>query len=72
MSEKPYYAIRPGPYTARSASNKTDDWPLWYVHGADGVNCLRWTHAPMSLFIPRELAIKVAEILNKEIPVIEK
>jgi hypothetical protein len=27
---------KPGPYIARSASDKTDDWPLWYVAGPDG------------------------------------
>jgi len=28
--------LRPGPYIARSASDKTPDWPFWYVAGPDG------------------------------------
>lgn len=26
----------PGPYRARSASGRTEEWPFWYVCGADG------------------------------------
>ena len=25
-----------GPFIARSASDRTDDWPYWYVAGPDG------------------------------------
>ena len=27
---------KPGPYIARSTSDKTEDWPFWYVAGPDG------------------------------------
>lgn len=31
------YGLRgEGPFIARSASDKTDDWPFWYVSGPDG------------------------------------
>lgn len=26
----------PGPYRARSASDRNEEWPFWYVCGADG------------------------------------
>lgn len=26
---------KPGPYLARSASDKTDDWLFWYIAGPD-------------------------------------
>lgn len=61
-----FRADRRGPYSARSASDKTNDWPLWFVHGADGVNCVRQTDRPMALFMPRKIATVVAETLNRE------
>lgn len=30
----------PGPYPARSASDRRDDWPFWMVVDANGVNGL--------------------------------
>lgn len=30
---------RPGPYFARSASDRTDDWPFWFVESG-GLNCM--------------------------------
>jgi hypothetical protein len=59
------YADRPGPYVARSASDKTEDWPFWFVHGADGMNCARFADNPLAIFMPRELAMQVAEALNR-------
>lgn len=39
-----FYLQGEGPYTARSASDRTEDWPLWYVAGPDGrTNVLRST-----------------------------
>jgi hypothetical protein len=64
MAELAFFATRPGPYVARSASDRADDWPNWYVHGADGVNCVRWRDAPLVLFIPREVAQACANALN--------
>jgi hypothetical protein len=31
----------PGPYVARSASDKDPDWPIWYVADALGINGIR-------------------------------
>jgi hypothetical protein len=59
-----FHATRPGPYVARSASDRTDDWPYWFVHGADGVNCLHWHEAPLALFVPRDVAEACAAALN--------
>lgn len=61
----PFAATRPGPYVARSASDRTDDWPYWYVHGADGVNCVRWHAHPFALFMSRAEALAVAAALNE-------
>lgn len=65
MNGIPFYAERPGPYAARPASGRDQNYPLWLVHGADGVNCLRWHGDPSVLFVPRHIAEGCAAILNE-------
>jgi hypothetical protein len=53
-----------GPYSARSASDNTEDWPLWYVAGADGrINGMRFQAQP-GLFTSRDEAEAIAAALN--------
>lgn len=55
----------PGPYLARSASDRTDDWPLWYVAGADGrFNGLSFPDQPLAKFTSRHAAEAIADALN--------
>lgn len=55
-----------GPYKARSASNRTEDWPFWYVTPiSDGqINCLRFEGGQM--FTSRALAELIAEDANRQ------
>ena len=54
-----------GPYIARSASDNTDDWPLWYVAGPDGrKNILAFEDKPMARFTDRESAELIAKTAN--------
>jgi hypothetical protein len=61
---------KPGPYIARSASDKTDDWPAWYVAGPDGIqNYLTdlggWREDRTTpIFVPKLFAISLAEKWN--------
>lgn len=55
------------PFVAKSASDKTLDWPFWYVHGADYVNFMM-TDPPRfygGKFLPRQEAEAVAVALNE-------
>ncbi len=62
---------KPGPYIARSASDKTDDWPFWYVSGPDGrtnyLTDLNGTkHPPLTpALTTKEIAVMVADMWNK-------
>ena len=49
----------PGPYRARSASDRTDEWPSWFVHGPNGINCLSFPDSPGAVLTNRELAEKI-------------
>ena len=53
-----------GPFKARSASDKTDDWPFWFVCGPDGINCLTFPHAPGAVFTERARAEDIAKDAN--------
>ena len=58
--------VAPCPYVARSASDKTDDWPFWYVAGGDSrTNAVRFNGR---LFAPREVAEYVAAALQEAQP----
>jgi len=56
-----------GPFTARSASDKTDDWPHWFVADGRGINVT--VHLMPELrgylpFVPKGMAIELAEAAN--------
>lgn len=57
------------PFVARSASDKTENWSYWYVHGADRIN---WMHVNehrgtmAAKFVSRDIAIEIAEALNAQ------
>lgn len=56
------------PFVARSASDRTDEWPYWYVHGADKTNLMfirEGAGTCASKFAGRELAIRIAHALNE-------
>ena len=59
-----------GPYEARSASDKTDNWPYWYVCGPDGRKNLltlpREHRCFGAVFTSREEAERIAKIGNQE------
>lgn len=52
---------RPGPYRARSASDRTDDWPFWFVE-ADGINCMSGMNG--AVFTTRAEAERLANEWN--------
>jgi hypothetical protein len=57
-----------GPYIARSASDKTDDWPFWYVATNNGrTNALSSTGG---LFTDPDTAKAIAKCCNGEGPCI--
>lgn len=57
---------RQGPYTARSASDRTNDWPFWYVAGEDGrYNGMSFDNS-MAKFTTREMATEIAAAFNKQ------
>lgn len=56
-----------GPFTARSASDRTDDWPFWFVADKTGLNIT--VNAEPRLrgrlpFVPRDMAERIAGALN--------
>jgi hypothetical protein len=59
-----YRLWKPGPYVARSASDRTDDWPYWYVTPkSDGrSNCLEFSNG--ATFADRETAKAIAAHAN--------
>jgi len=61
--------LDPGkPYRARSASDKTDDWPFWYVSGeGDSRNVLTLPQGHEhkgAVMTSREIAEAVAKLWN--------
>ena len=50
-----------GPFAARSANDRTDNWPFWYVAGPDGRrNVLTFLDQPGAVFACREDAEYIA------------
>jgi hypothetical protein len=49
-----------GPYTARSASDRTDDWPFWYVTNDGRTNVLYFPGGAVltSRAVAEQIAIK--------------
>lgn len=58
-----YHLRLPGPYTARSASDRTEDWLYWYVTNDGRTNVLSFPHG--RVFTTREHAEHIAEEANK-------
>lgn len=56
-----------GPYAARSASDKRDDWPFWMVVDANGVNGLTIVGS-LAKFLNADAARAVAAALNEARP----
>lgn len=54
-----------GPYVARSASDKRDDWVFWFVADATGFNGLSFSHAPGAKFVSRAVAEALAKLMNE-------
>jgi hypothetical protein len=53
-----------GPFKARSASDRRDDWPLWYVADAGGrINCIPG-------LAPRALVEEITACANRDGPCI--
>jgi hypothetical protein len=67
----PLYALtgfspqRPGPYLARSTSDRTDKWTFWIVVGAGGVNALGGTGVG-AVSTSRTVAEELAREWNSE------
>lgn len=57
----------PGPYAARSASDRREDWPFWMVVDANGVNGLIIVGTPAK-FLDAAAARAVAGALNEAQP----
>ncbi len=64
MTQHPEKYILRGkpPYTARSASDKTDDWAYWYVTDNGTHNRLAFESG--AVFTSKEHAIEIAEQAN--------
>jgi hypothetical protein len=63
MSE---YRLRgKGPYTARSASDNTDEWPFWYVTDDGRTNILEFPGG--RVLTTRERAEKIAKDENEKV-----
>ena len=56
-------------YYAKSASDKTDDWPYWFVANQSGVNVTVQLLPELSgymPFLPKEVAVLLAEKSNEK------
>lgn len=56
---------RPGPYHARSASDRTEDWPFWFVE-SNGVNCMSGPQG--AVLTVRGVAERLADEWNSTTP----
>lgn len=52
------------PFTARPASDKSSDWPFWYVTDDGRRNVLRFPGKPGAVFTSRDIAEKIAAAAN--------
>lgn len=64
--------LGPGPYKARSASDKTDDWPFWFVCQADdsrvgGLHNILRFEGSLAMFTSRARAEEIAAHANESI-----
>lgn len=61
---------RGGPYSARSASDRTDNWLYWYVCGPDGRTNVLSFREPFygAVLTTREAAIDIAAKFNRGAP----
>jgi hypothetical protein len=66
---------KPGPYIARTASDRNPDWPIWYVAGPDGrsnyltgigqlIQPIAFDGFP-AIFADKDTAIALADEWNK-------
>lgn len=55
-----------GPYVARSASDRTDDWPFWYVTNDGRTNALRFPGCGGAVMTSREVAEEIARRANEK------
>jgi hypothetical protein len=53
-----------GPYVAKSASSKSENWPIWYVEGGEGVNAMSGPNG--AVFTIRSIACSLAEQWNSQ------
>ncbi len=53
------------PFHARSANDRTDDWPVWFVAGVDRVNRIRFPDQPGAVLTDRATAEAAATALNQ-------
>lgn len=55
----------PGPYVARSASDRDPNWPFWYVADAVGFNGLD-IRGSLVVLMQKEVAALLADRFNQE------
>jgi hypothetical protein len=55
------------PFTARSASDRTDDWPIWYVTDDGRRNVLRFPDKSGAVLTSREDAEEIAKEANAKV-----
>ena len=55
---------KPGPYTARSASDETGNWHTWYITNDGRTNILAFKSKPGAVFTSRECAEAIAAHFN--------
>ena len=62
------FALRgAGPYTARSANDRTDDWPSWYVTNDGRRNVQSFPDKPGAVLTDRETAEAMAAWANANV-----
>lgn len=64
---QPGRLARLAPFTARSASDKTDEWPFWFVADRNGVNRTVELYPKLTgylPFVPKSLAHEIADNAN--------
>jgi hypothetical protein len=56
-----------GPFVARSASDRTDDWPRWFVADRNGINVVEYLAPELAgrlPLVPRIEAERLAGVAN--------
>lgn len=73
MNERPYRRKVTVKVVARSASDRTDDWPFWMVWDgvvnvtAETMDALGLPRKPGAVFVTREYAEEIASRFNAEV-----